>query len=354
MATGAAAGALPWFAKNGLLLEAPFYPFLSDRLLPTWLAELHGSRTVPASVDPAIFGALGEVRRPFDVLAAFFSPERLSVEGEAAHYHLSPLLLLLPAWLAWIRDRGLAWLVVPALGYAALVLGASPRTNLRYLIPAVPALTIASCALAVRAAVGVAGLVGGGSDDRAAARPSRAGAGLARRSREWAVGVAVLSLFPTALGLVAWLPGEVSLLHLAGVESRSEYLSERRNPALVTRAGLTDFGERPVPEDARVLLMFEAREYYFTVPALQDPVLTNWALLRPVLSNGRCLEGTGITPVLVGTAVLEYYLRRGLDPETVGWPSFRDFAARCLTRTMDVPGYRLYRAHAEAGPGTSR
>lgn len=151
------------------------------------------------------------------------------------------------------------------------------------------------------------------------------------------------SLIPTGVSLYQWLPDEVSLAYLAGRESRTAYLSQRRDPAMVARAGLTDFGEQPIPEDARVLMLFEAREHHFDVPAVQDPLLTNWSLLAPLRGRLDCLRATDVTHVLVGTGVLEYYVRRGLDPKTVRWPSFRDFARRCLETMLEAPGFRLYR-----------
>jgi hypothetical protein len=44
--------------------------------------------------------------------------------------------------------------------------------------------------------------------------------------------------------------------------------------------------------------------------------------------------------------VLQYYVRRGLDPATVRWPAFRDFARQCLDPVFEVPGYRLYEVPA--------
>lgn len=354
MGVVAAITALPWFAKNLLLLDAPLYPFLAQRLLPPWLAELHGSRIVPQAVDTAVFGALSEVRQPFNLVDAFFRPERLSVEGEAVYYHLSPLLLLIPTWLLWFRDRNVAWLVVPGLGYAVLLLVVSTRTNLRYLLPAVPPLTVAASAFAVRIVRFADRRISRSSGATECAGDGRAAPGAASRSRvrRWAMGVAAVSLLPAALSLYAWLPSELSIDHVVGAESRSTYLSERRNPALVIQAGLTGFGDHPPPDDFRVLMLFEAREFYAPRAVLQDPVLTNWALLAPIVSGGACDETAPVTHVLVGTGVLEYYFRRGLDPGTIRWPAFRSYARRCLERVLEVPGYRFYRVTPSAGgPG---
>lgn len=340
-----AAVALPWFAKNWLLLDAPFYPFLADLQLPPWLSDLHGTRSVPSSVDIAAFGALSEVRRPFDIVDAFLDPGSMSPEAEAAHYHLSPLLLLLPAWVAWIRDRDLAWLLVPGLGYVAVVLSVSPRTNLRYLLPAVPPLTVAASALAVRILGWGLDRFGPEGEHRAAGTRGAANrpAPRERRLTVAALALAAASLIPTGLSLYRWLPGEVSMAHLAGLESRTAYLSQRRSPAMVVRAGLTEFGERPMPDDARVLMLFEAREYHFGVPALQDPLLTNWALLAPLRGRLGCLRAADVTHVLVATGVLDYYFRRGLRPRTVRWPSFESFADECLVRELEASGFTLYR-----------
>lgn len=346
--------AAPWFLKNWVLLDAPFYPFLTDRLIPGWLTELYGQRSIETSGESAMFGALAEIREPFDVVDAFLNPERLTPEAEAAYYRISPLMLLLPGWLLVVRERFLAWLLLPSLGYVGAVLAISTRTNLRYLLPVVPPLTIAASILAVsglrrfRAWLGRdAAVSSGGSDaaDVVRGKPATDDSG----TRTGALLLAGASLLPAVMTVDGWMPDETSVDHLVGAESRMEYLAARGDPAMVTRAALTEFGIQVPAKPARVLMMFEAREFHFDVPALQDPLLTNWPLLARARSRLNCLGATDITHVLVSVGVLQYYFRRGLDPETVRWSEFKTFAERCLVEELSRPDFVLYRVPRNAG-----
>ena len=92
---------------------------------------------------------LSEVRVPFNLVDLFVNPVAFSVEGEAAFYFFSPVLLCLVLWILFSRNASYKGLIIPAIGYVAVLILFSPSTNLRYLIPAVAPLTIASVYLAV-------------------------------------------------------------------------------------------------------------------------------------------------------------------------------------------------------------
>ena len=106
---------------------------------------------------------------------------------------------------------------------------------------------------------------------------------------------------------------------------------------------------------ALVVLLFEGRGLYFAPSVLQDNLLRTWTFLRPIIESGDCLEGSGITHVLVAEVVIEYYARRGMDLDRLGGNEFESFARRCLVPLQPQPsGYALYRvrdqvAHAQGG-----
>lgn len=349
-ATGLGLVALsPWLAKNWVLLEAPLYPFFAERLLPPWMTALYGTATVPASVAEGAFQILWEARESFNLWDAFVNPGHLSPEAEAVHYHLTPLLALLPAWLLWWRDQRLAWLIVPGLLCAGLIVGWSPRTNLRYFVPAVVPLVVAVTAMVVRgiravdAKLGERGSVRSG-EERARSRLPK------RTLRVGVLAVAIAALVPTGLALGDWLPGSVSLSQLSGSESRLSYLNRMGVPGNVLRAGLPDRGGNTRGSvDARVLMLFDARGYYSPVSVIQDNNATTWRLLVEAPGELSCLRETGVTHVLLGAGTLRYYFERGLEPERIRWDDFGQFRSRCLNEVFSVGGHVLYRIRGSGG-----
>ncbi len=318
------AAALPWLAKNWLLLQAPLYPFFSARLLPPWLASFYGSRAIPAGFDPEALRALANARLPFNLVDLFTAPGRLTVEQEGVHYHMNLLYLLLPLSVLFIKNRVFSWLVIPAVGYLALILVPFPATNLRYLIPAFAPLTIAAAYIA----------------DRLSHRVLSASA-----ARLLLISLAALSLFPSAKAMRFWLSKSDVLGYLAGVTSQNQYLET----GFYLYSQLVQATNTLVPRDGKVLMLFEARGYYFKPQVIQDNAITNWALLAPkVTEDGSCLEGTNITHILLNDLAVRYYVSRGTSPQTLGINAFPDFAERCLTLLLDGRGFIIFSLKSES------
>ncbi len=289
-----AVAAAPWLIKNWLLLKAPLYPFFSETLLEPWLASLYGSSTVPSTVDPEIFRALSEARFRFNLVDLFTAPGRLTVEQEGRYYHMNFLFLLLPLWVLYLRNRRLNWLLIPPVTYLLLIVAPFPLTNLRYLIPAVAPLTVVTAYVIVQLSH----------------RLLSAGA-----ARLLVIPLAALALYPSARAMHFWLSKSKVLGHFAGVTSEREYL----NTGYSYYGQLTQAVNQRVPADGKVLLLFEARGYYFEPAVIQDNMLTNWPLLAPkAISSEDCLSSTGITHILVSDLAIRYYVRRGTDPQVLG------------------------------------
>jgi hypothetical protein len=99
-----------------------------------------------------------------------------------------------------------------------------------------------------------------------------------------------------------------------------------------------------VPPTGRIALLFEGRGLYFSRSILQDNLFRTWVFIRPLVEAGGCLEGSGLTHVLVGADPIDYLVRRGMDLDRLGWSEFDGFSRRCLVPVERQPeGYMLYR-----------
>lgn len=312
--------AVPWLLKNWILLGAPFYPQLADRALPPWLAAIYGSSDVPSSIPASSLHPLGDIRTPFSIIDWFVAPQRMTPEAEGTAYRANLLFLVLPLGLLMMRNRRLVAFALPPILFIAGLLLYNTSLNLRYLIPALPALTL--CCTAI---------VGKVTD---------------HVHRNWLVpalliAAAAISIAPTAQVIAAQVEQRDALSHVSGQMSRSAYL---RNPTNVESSGYMRIVDRVnsiTKRDDTILMFFEARGLRFHAGSLQDNNLTNWPLLAPAVQPPHCLEVTPATHVFVATGVLGYYRRRGLDPATLGWDGFGAFAERCLKPVTGGPGWVL-------------
>jgi hypothetical protein len=328
--------AVPWYAKNQVLVGAPLYPKGAPGWFEPWLAEVFGTRVRPPTLDTSILEALPDARDPFDLLDAFFDPAGLSIEGEGAFYAPSPALLLLPLLLllGWRTRRSALGLAFVGLAYLAILIIPFQRINLRYLLPAVPALAVATVA-------GIERLV--------AVAP-------AALRRSLVVVVVLLALLPLPGVLRARFlgGGAVLLRHAAGLASAQDVW--RRHPEGTGRA----FGpvianvHRLVPPDGKVLMLWEARGFPIEREVLVDVMLSNWSFLAQSPALEGCLAGTGITHILAGVGSVDYYIGRGADPSVFhldAWGPFRD---RCLAPHATVgPGFELFPLRAPRDPAAS-
>lgn len=312
----AVVGAAPWLLKNWVLLQAPLYPLISGIRMPPWLAAIAGSARIPASLDPAVLGAVSYARARFDVLDLFLAPGRLSVEGEGAYYYASPMLMLLPLWLLFIKNRRLSALAIPPLIYVLLIVVPFPLTNIRYLLPALVGLTPVAVYVVLH-----------GSRRFLSADAARL----------LVLSLSVLSLLPTGKTVYHWMTERRALGYAIGTVSRDQYLAR----GFAFYRAMTNAVNEEVPADGKVLLLFEARGLYFKPAVLQDNLLTNWPFLAHVGSRS-CLAPVGVTHVLVSLLAVRYYTLRGTDPNLFDLNLFPKFAQRCLRPVHRQSGFILY------------
>jgi hypothetical protein len=123
---------------------------------------------------------------------------------------------------------------------------------------------------------------------------------------------------------------QVLLRHAIGIASAQEVW--RRHPDATARgyAPVIANVQRLVPEDGHVLMLWESRALPLERTATADLMLSNWSFLAQSDAPARCLEGTGITHLLVGGGSAEYYVSRGADPRAFRIEELRAFGARCL------------------------
>lgn len=323
--------ALPWLFKNWLLLQAPLYPFFAEARVEPWLVPLYGGQGIGPSVNTEIFEILRQVRAPFNLFDLIMAPGRLAVEEEAEFYYMNPLFLFLPLWGLFLRDKTLNWLIAPAVLYLIILVLPYPATNVRYLTPVVAPLTIVAVHIIGEIFVRIFS--------------GKAATGL------FAL-LTILVLLPTAGTMYIWASQTMAPNYLAGISSREEYLaSTQLFSSERAYRDLTSYINRHVPKDGRILMIFEARGYYFNVPVIQDNRLTNWPLFGQKASIQGCgsLHSAGISHVLVNTGALGYYISRGLNTESqyLGWETFPQFAERCLIPVYDRSGFVLYRSANE-------
>ncbi|MGH8543083.1 MAG: ArnT family glycosyltransferase [Gammaproteobacteria bacterium] len=311
--------ALPWLAKNWILLHAPLYPFFSPRLLEQWLVPLYGGLIVPPSIDPNIFDWVWDLRRSFNLRDLIMAPGNLTIEAEGNLYFFNPLLLAVPLWIFSRHNRAVNWLLLPAALFLVGVLVPFPRTNLRYLIPALVPLTLVACHV-------LASL----SHRFLSAGPTRILLAF----------LGGISLLPSVAGLYLWLNLTGATPHFYGQTSRKEYLDN--HTWFGDLMDVTVWANSRLPGSARILLLFEARGYYFEKQVLQDNLGSNLPLIMEAWNGEGCLEGSSITHVLLNTGALEYFLEGGLDPKIIQWDRFERFRARCLHRVYRNAYFELY------------
>ena len=312
----AALVAAPWYLKNQWLVGAPLYPLGGAPRFEPWLAEVFGSTGYPASLDASILRALPESREEFNLLDAFVAPGRLTIESEGTLYRLSPLLVLVALLPLYFRSRRVALeMAVVGAVYAALIIVPFGRINLRYLMPALPALAIGAAAV-------TEALVANARD---------------RRREALGLIIAIVAALPLAPALRSRFGGDAVLLrHAAGMLPAREVWRRHPDPAARVFAPAVERLQRQVPRDARVLLLWEARALPLQRDAVADIMLSNWPFLSQSPAIAGCLATTGITHVVVNHGAVRHYLRRGADSTAFRLGSLDEFRRRCARGRFDL------------------
>lgn|GEM_PF-910139 len=312
----------PWLLKNWLLVGAPLYPFLAQPIPPPWLRALFRPSGREPTVHNAMRSLVWQVRRRFNLHDLFFAPERLTIEAEGAFYTTSPALALFPLGLVFWRNRSVLGLLLPSLIYLAALIVPFPHTNLRYLAPAMPPLTLVVCFAMVRLA------------DRLPSPRVRVVSILA---------VASLALGPTIRTIAVWLSRTEAVSHFVGATSSRSYVATHLLPGARQYAHMHDLLEvNTRPRDGSVLMLFEARGFGLGREVIADPQNSNWPSLAPLVSGGSCLDDPPFRYVLFNILSLRYYGRSGADLGPLRLDDFASYRNRCLRVVAETGGFTLF------------
>lgn len=297
---------LPWFIKSWWIAGTPLYPLWYWGNLEPWLAQL---ATAPdlVTLDTRALSTLSQAREPFNLWHAFFAPERITIEQEGRWYGLSPLLLLFPA-IVLVARRELRWMLhalVPLVFIALVVLPAT-AINLRYLMPAYPALAAVTAVVVAQLASVVP-----------------------RLQRLLVVAAVAIAIVP------AWQLAESrgprfqrQVAHAMGSNDANAFV--RRNSLM---RSLDDAGSAMARQGSvtdTVLFLWEAQALMIPQPAIIDAFHANWSLLSQLAVAGSCLNGTGIRWIVVGFGSLTYFQSKGVPDHMLRVAQFDRFRERCL------------------------
>jgi hypothetical protein len=286
-----------------------------------------------AGIVPRVSASLMEfhrdIRVPFNLFDLFVQPDRLAPDADARFSAPSLALLALPmAMLLPARKRIVAVACAPLL-YCVALLVYSPETSLRYLLPALPALTIAAA----------------GTLDGALTKLRRTGHILV-------ASIVILMGLPAldAAGsrFVESKPWNV----ITGVESTEDYLARYWETAEYMRQ-VRWLDAHLVATDT-VMLLFESRAYHTDVPVRQDMVHRTWALVQPFAHPPGCLGQAGISHVLVSDGMLRYFRARGARLAGISGPTFERYAEDCLELIHQERGFRIFRLRTAGQSGSHR
>lgn len=327
---GVVAAYLPWILKNVALVGAPLTPYFGVRPLPAWIARLYareGARPPAAGGPPSFLNPV------FSFRDLFLHPQHLAVEEDGAYYFTCPALVLVPAAAIFWKRRNVLGLLLPGALYLVLVvLAHGGHVDLRYLLPAIPPLTILVAFTIVAGLDRIFGGASGGSRSLAT--------GLA-------VAVTLLSLLPTGTTALGWLRNTRALGYLLGRTSEREYVDTHLLATVRAYGHMREALRHEVGEHGgTVLMLFEFRGYGLGPPVLEDRGLDNWRLLAPLVPADGCLRDPGFSYLLLNTGTLDWFRSRSPGGSKWNLEDFVPYSRRCLEPVWAGFRYVLFRRKA--------
>jgi hypothetical protein len=284
LAAGCALAA-PWYVRNWIRTGSPLFPFY----LHLWPAQAPGWDLERSQLYDTWFSLYGNTVTPVDYVLA---PLRLAVTSQPdqpAYFDgvlgiaLVAALPLL-AWALWTRRLDVELRLALLLSGCLFVFWLFSSQQLRYLLPAVPALAVSTA------------VAGSALDERPA------------RALRW------VALAAAALGLpviLAWFLTLDPLRVVLGGESRDDYLRRR-----LDYYPYYELVNRELPADAKVWLIDMRRDtYHLNRPYFSDFIFEDYTLTRYVRGATRVedirerMRADGITHLLVRHDVLLDYRR---------------------------------------------
>ncbi len=322
---------LPWLIKNWMLFEAPLYPFFGESAkysphAPPWIQTHSGTKPVAAEASVEKFVKNKSAREPLNLYDIFLNPGKITIEAEGRFYYSNLLFVLLPLGVLSVNRKRLAWLAMPAVLFIAIIYMHFPRTNLRYLLPAIAPLTIAAGYIVHR---------------------------ICQRLKPPKLATVVsLLLIIVSLALTARMAGHFfnrtkAFKHALGMASVLKYMQKYKIGSVHGFLLMQDYINQNLPADSVVLMLFESRSFYFRPQTIQDIRHSSWPVLLNGLTGDKCLQRAGVTHVLLNHGVLEYFTKRGSKFSQTDLEALQRFTDRCLAFVYETRSHRLYKVKNE-------
>lgn len=314
LAAGCALAA-PWYVRNWIRTGSPLFPFY----LHLWPAQAAGWDLERSQLYDTWFSLYGNTVTPMDYVLA---PLRLAITSQLdqpayfdgvlgiALVAAFPLL----AWALWNRRLDVELRLALLLSGCLFVFWLFSSQQLRYLLPAAPALAVST-------------VVAGSALDE---RPARA--------MRW------VALAGAALGLpviLAWFLTLDPVRVVLGGESRDDYLRRR-----LDYYPYYEYVNRELPADAKVWLIDMRRDtYHLNRPYFSDFIFEDYTLTRYVRGASKVedirqrVRADGITHLLVRHDVLLDYRRSPIVDE--GRTREENLAKMALMAAFFTEGTRL-------------
>jgi hypothetical protein len=309
------------------LLGNPVFPVLSAPRVDPWLQPFYPDLS-PVGVDSGAFTALAHIREPFSLGRLILAPASITSNANSDDstpfwiLFLAPLALLSPwRWKA-------AGVLVPPLAYGALLLGYSRFSNLRYFIPVIPGLTIGAAVVIWM------------MRDR-----------LSRSSRPILFAAVAVMALPSVTAYWHMFEQRTPIAYAVGRESPRTFL--RRYWETRALMPVVEWVNARTETDARVILLFDARGFYFDRDVREDINIRNWALLAPFAHAPGCLSDLGVSYIVVNDASRRYFQRRGVSMQLLQWSKFDEYRRECLTLRYEYGGMQVYGMN-RANAGSAR
>jgi hypothetical protein len=316
---GAVVLGCPWYVRTWVRTGSPVFPFFADAW-PGWAPGWDHERSALLVGFNALYG--GADKGPVDYLLTPFSLSLMGQREVAASYEgvLGVSFLVGAALVVWAFARLDTELRIAAVaGGAFLVWWLVSAQVLRYLLPALPLLAVASAgAGAVLTASGAVG-----------------------RSLRWALAAPIVA---GEILIVAWFVGDNPLLATTGGEPRAAYLERRLDYYSYYRL-IHD----ALPARVKIWLVDVRRDtYHLERPYLGDYLFEDYTLrkwIQQALSGQEVQQrarAAGITHVLIRHDILLDYARSPLVDDRA--PRTENLARLERFRSFLADGTRVIRA----------
>jgi hypothetical protein len=153
-----------------------------------------------------------------------------------------------------------------------------------------------------------------------------------------------VSLAQTARVVDRYFDDTKAKKHVFGLISSANYMKKYKIGGIRNLSLMLDYVNKNLTTDSAILMLFEARGFYFRPRVIQDNIInSNWALLSNALTFDECLRRVNATHVLVNQGSLKHLRKRGAKFSPTSLNAFQRFTDRCLELVHETRGHRLYK-----------